>query len=125
MTLPILVVGEDDPIFPDKGAAVGRDLLSPQRGSLHDDCRRPEAKFAKDARTCLQLSSAASMIGCIRKNRVIGRCRFAKGTIAAAKAAVPVVRFRREELGDELGMFPQQHRERPGPNAVRILFPER
>jgi hypothetical protein len=38
--------------------------------------------------TCAQLASAASISGCIRKKRTIGRWALAQETIAAANAAV-------------------------------------
>ena len=71
-----------------------------------------------------QLASAASINGCMRKKRTIGRWTFAKGTIAAAKAAVRRSALRSEQLVDQIGVLAQQHRQGARPDAVRVVFPE-
>ena len=124
MPFPVEIVGQHDPVFANERASILGDALGADRGGHRvQDCRR-QPEFDERLRTRVQLASAASINGCIRKKRTIGRCRFAQGTIAAAKAAVRRSASLSNRSVDQLGMPAQQHRQRARPDAVAVVLPE-
>ena len=79
MAFPVEIVGEHQPVLADQLAFRGQALGVDRRAHRVEDRRRLRAIRASTAFTCAQLSSTASISGCIRKKRSIGRRLFAQG----------------------------------------------
>ena len=83
-----------------------------------------EAELDQRARlTRDQLASAASISGCIRKKRTIGRCKLAQARWPRRRRRCGG-RVRSRIAARSVRMLAQQHRKRPWPNAVRVVLPE-